>query len=62
MSRSPRVFIATLVCVSLIGLSNVAIARDQAAGTRPRTTAADLKPHIVQKFIPFGQKRKDQMA
>lgn len=62
MSKLPRLLIATLVGASLIGLSTSAIARDQGGAAHPRVTAADLKPHIVQKFIPFGQKRKDQMA
>jgi N-acetylmuramoyl-L-alanine amidase len=31
-------------------------------GATPALTAAQLRPHIVQKHIPFPQKRKDQMA
>jgi len=61
MSNLPRLFLVAVLASSSIILSTDAIARDQGAAA-PRFTVADLKPHIVKKFIPFGQKRKDQMA
>ena len=62
MLKLLRVLVVSLVGVSLVTLSTSAIAADQGGALPPRVTAADLKPKIVQKFIPFGQKRKDQMA
>ena len=63
MSKLSRLFIVVLVGAGSIGLSTNAMAQEQGrAATGSRVTAADLKPHIVLKFIPFGQKRKDQMA
>jgi N-acetylmuramoyl-L-alanine amidase-like protein len=58
MSRLPRLLLATLLGAGLLGVSTNAGA--STAGTI--LSPSDLKPHIVQKYIPFGHKRKSEMA
>jgi N-acetylmuramoyl-L-alanine amidase len=62
MLRLPRIFLASVLTAALVAAPTVAIAGGQQSGAAARVSAADLKPHIIQKFIPFGHKRKDQMA
>ncbi|MEP7060727.1 MAG: peptidoglycan recognition family protein [Actinomycetota bacterium] len=62
MLKLPRIAVALLMGAGLIGLSTSAVAGDAAGGTPARVNPSDLKPHIVQRYIPFGQKRKGQMA
>jgi N-acetylmuramoyl-L-alanine amidase len=62
MHRYLRVVLAALVAAGTVGLSTSALAGDDSGSALPRVTASDLKPHIVRKYIPFGNKRKDQMA
>ena len=52
--------LATLVAPQASWATSAPGGADASATTR--LTAAQLRPHIVQKPIPFPQKRKDQMA
>jgi N-acetylmuramoyl-L-alanine amidase len=58
MSKPPRLLLAILLCAGMLGISTGAVANATGSSLSP----SDLKPHIVQKFIPFGHKRKGQMA
>jgi N-acetylmuramoyl-L-alanine amidase len=52
--------------VLLAGFAGGAMARPAVAGSSDRSTAADSalvpRPHIIKRLIPFGPKRKRQMA